>query len=237
MVLTGNVQIDVAYLGTPEDHSINPEIPRQMHIDSWKRWSSTTNKNSTPTIVQLNHPGRQSTPGAGTHGYFGKTVAPSSVAVRLGDNLLARIISAVVFGVPREMTKEDISKVVQQFADGARIAHESGFAGIQVHAAHGYLLAQFLSAKTNRRMDEYGGSSKKRAKIVVEVIEAIRKVVPAEFCVGIKLNSVDHQSQEALDECIEQLEEICNAGIDFLEISGGTYENPVVSCLMASNRI
>ncbi|KID83937.1 Aldolase-type TIM barrel [Metarhizium guizhouense ARSEF 977] len=226
LVMTGNVQVDTAYLGTPDDNAVNSDIPREQLLQSWKQWASTCSKNGTPTIVQLNHPGRQSTPGAGSHGYFGKTIAPSVVPVKLGDGLIARFLSALVFGSPREMDTTDIQHVVGRFVDGAKLSHEAGFAGIEIHAAHGYLLAQFLSAKTNKRTDAYGGSPKKRARIVVEIIDAVRKAVPKEFCVGIKLNSVDHQSQTELEECVEQLEAIVAAGIDFLEISGGTYENP-----------
>lgn len=229
LVMTGNVQVDEAYLGTHEDNALNDDIPREQHLNSWKEWAKVGSKNGTPIIMQLNHPGRQSIPGAGSHGYFGKTIAPSVVPVKLGNGLLARFMSALVFGSPREMDSTDIQHVVGRFAKGAKLAHEAGFAGVEIHGAHGYLLAQFLSSKTNKRTDAYGGTPAKRARIVVEILQAVRKVVPKEFCVGIKLNSVDHQSQKELDECIEQLEVIVAAGIDFLEVSGGTYENPEVS--------
>lgn len=232
LVMTGNVQVDAAYLGTPDDNAINGAIPHEQHLKSWKAWAQASNRNGTPTIVQLNHPGRQSLPGAGSHGYFGKTIAPSVVPVKLGEGLIARFMSCLVFGSPREMDSTDIQHVVSRFAEGAKLSYEAGFAGVEIHGAHGYLLAQFLSAKTNKRNDAYGGSPKKRARIVVEILQAVRKVVPREFCVGIKLNSVDHQSQQELEECIEQLEDIVAAGIDFLEISGGTYENPEVCCIV-----
>ncbi|OAA50272.1 Aldolase-type TIM barrel [Metarhizium rileyi] len=226
LIMTGNVQVDAAYLGTREDNAVNDDIPREQHLESWRKWAKVCSRNGTPAIVQLNHPGRQSLPGAGSHGFFGKTIAPSVVPVRLGDGLIARFMSALIFGSPREMDAADVQHVVGRFAEGAKLSYEAGFAGIEIHAAHGYLLAQFLSSKTNKRTDAYGGSPKRRARIIVEIIKAIRAVVPKEFCVGIKLNSVDHQSQKELDECIEQLEAIVDAGIDFLEISGGTYENP-----------
>ncbi|QPH02774.1 hypothetical protein C2857_006991 [Epichloe festucae Fl1] len=228
LVLTGNVQVDVEYLGQAGDICVNSNIPRQELLETWKRWAKTANGHGTKTIVQLNHPGRQSLPGAGTHGFFGKTIAPSPVPVKLGDGLFAKFISRVVFGTPREMTIADIQHVIGLFAEGAKLCHEAGFSGVEIHAAHGYLLSQFLSAKTNHRTDAYGGSPKKRAKIVVEILQAVRRVVPKDFCVGIKLNSVDHQSAKELDGCIEQLEDIVAAGIDFLEISGGSYEDPLM---------
>lgn len=229
LIMSGNVQVDVGHLGLPEDITVGDDAKTlDAQVAEWKKWASVVSKDGTPAIVQLNHPGRQSTLGAGNRGFFAKTMAPSVVPVNIGGGFIAKAMSALIFGSPREMTKEDIDRVVGKFAAGAKLAHDAGFAGIEVHAAHGYLLAQFMSAKTNLRTDEYGGSPKNRSRIVVEIIQAIRKVVPKTFCVGIKFNSVDHQSQTELAKCIEQLEDIVDAGVDFLEISGGTYEDPKV---------
>ncbi|KAK5996398.1 NADH-dependent flavin oxidoreductase iccG [Cladobotryum mycophilum] len=225
-LLTGNVQVDATYLGGPDDHSIDNRVPRDKILNSWKQWAKKTSSNGTPAIMQLNHPGRQSTAGSGNRSWFAKSIGPSPIPIQIGQGLLSKLISAFIFGTPREMTRDDIRHVANCFAEAAKLASEAGFSGVEIHAAHGYLLAQFLSSKSNQRKDEYGGSAKNRARIVVEVIKAIREVVPSSFCVGIKLNSVDHQSQKELEECIEQLEDIAAAGIDFLEISGGTYEDP-----------
>ncbi|KND92471.1 NADH oxidase [Tolypocladium ophioglossoides CBS 100239] len=228
MVLTGNVQVDMTYLGTPEDNAFNDRIPRDQLLASWREWARATNRHGTPTLMQINHPGRQSMIGAGSRSVFAKSIAPSPLPLRLGDGILARAISALVFGTPREMTVPDIQDVIARFAETAKLAHEAGFAGVQIHAAHGYLLAQFLSASSNQRADAYGGTARNRARVVVEVIQAVRAAVPKDFCVGIKLNSVDHQSPLELQECIEQLEDVAAAGVDFLEISGGAYENPTM---------
>jgi 2,4-dienoyl-CoA reductase-like NADH-dependent reductase (Old Yellow Enzyme family) len=228
MVLTGNVQVDGRWLGAPYDTAINDDVSEGRLQQSWKQWSSRCNANDTPTIVQLNHPGRQSPLGAGSGGVFTKNLAPSTVPMQLAGGLLGKIVSCVAFGVPKEMDIIEIEDAVQRFVRGATLAYQAGFAGVQIHAAHGYLLAQFLSAKVNKRTDDYGGTPIKRAKIVLDIIRAIREVVPPGFCVGIKLNSVDHQSPHELAECIEQLKAITDLGVDFLEISGGTYENPTV---------
>ncbi|KAG6089784.1 hypothetical protein E4U15_001341 [Claviceps sp. LM218 group G6] len=237
LILTGNVQVDIEYLGQPEDNCANPNVPREELLETWKRWAKSANGQGSKTIVQLNHPGRQSLPGAGTHGFFKKTIAPSPVQVNLGQGLIAKALSKLVFGTPREMTAADIQHVVTRFAEAAKLCHEAGFSGVEIHAAHGYLLAQFLSSKTNHRSDDYGGSPKKRAKIVVDILRAVRAEVPKEFCVGIKLNSVDHQSEKELQDCIEQLEDIAAAGIDFLEISGGSYEDPVMMTGRTSEKV
>lgn len=231
MILTGNVQVDTKYLGQPTDTSIIDNEAKQL--ESWRAWAKTIKgpTGSTPAVVQLNHPGRQSPVGAGTKGFFTKNVAPSPVPLDLGSNLLAKLASALVMGTPREMSVADIEEVVAQFARAAKLSADAGFDGVELHAAHGYLLAQFLSPKSNLRTDAYGGSPQKSAKIVADIVRAARAATPEGFTIGIKLNSVDHQSESALADCIEQLRVITEAGIDFLEVSGGTYEDPVVSAI------
>lgn len=233
MILTGNVQVDTKYLGQPTDTSIIDNEAKQL--ESWRAWAKTIKgpNGSTPAVVQLNHPGRQSPVGAGTKGFFTKNVAPSPVPLDLGSNLLAKLASALVMGTPREMSVADIEEVVAQFARAAKLSADAGFDGVELHAAHGYLLAQFLSPKSNLRTDAYGGSPQKSAKIVADIVRAARAATPEGFTIGIKLNSVDHQSEQALADCIEQLRVITEAGIDFLEVSGGTYEDPVVSVIQS----
>ncbi|KID91326.1 Aldolase-type TIM barrel, partial [Metarhizium majus ARSEF 297] len=103
MILTGNVQIDAAYLGTPEDTAVNEDISQARLISSWKQWVRFASEKRTPIIMQLNHPGRQSILGAGTRSYLAKTLAPS----------------AIVFGTPKEMSVPEIEDVTQRFANAA----------------------------------------------------------------------------------------------------------------------
>lgn len=114
-----------------------------------------------------------------------------------------------------------------KFAYAADFSHRAGFDGVQLHGAHGYLLAQFLSSTTNNRTDEYGGPLQNRARIIYEIIEAIRtRVKDPKFSIGIKLNSVEFQKggfqPEECHEVCTRLEEL---GLDFVELSGGTYED------------
>jgi len=197
-------------------------------LAAWTSWAEACNSGSTPAIVQINHPGRQSPLGAGTRGYCEKSLAPSAVKMNFGDGIVPRVISTLVFGTPREMNISEIKEAINGFVSTAKLAASAGFAGVEIHAAHGYLLAQFLSSDTNKRTDEYGGSPEARAKVVVEIIKAIRDEVPKGFCVGIKLNSADYQSASQLEDCLRQLRCFTKAGVDFIEISGGTYENPTV---------
>ncbi|KAM3437057.1 hypothetical protein MY4824_003958 [Beauveria thailandica] len=228
MVITGNVFVDPEHMGSMKDPAFSDLLSREELLAAWRRWAKLMRKSGSPAVMQINHPGRQSPAGGGTRGYFAKAIAPSPVPVALGPGYIAKAISAIAFGTPREMTTLEINLVIDRFADAANLAAEAGFDGVQIHGAHGYLLTQFLSEKTNQRSDEYGGSPKKRARIVVEIIKAMRALVPKGFCIGIKVNSVDHQSPSELQGCTEQLNEIVHAGIDFLEISGGSYEDPTM---------
>lgn len=223
----GNVMVDKTYKGDAGDVAVDQSRKTEL-LSKWKAYASSCRRHDTPIIMQINHPGRQSPAGAGSRGFFAKNLAPSPIPINMGPGMLAKFASAFVFGTPREMTQSDIDLVVQQFVECSRLAAEAGFHGVEIHAAHGYLLTQFLSAETNRRTDEYGGTPEKRAKIVLDIIHAVRAANPEGFCVGIKLNSVDHQSREALEACITQLKLIIEAGVDFVEISGGSYEDITV---------
>ena len=147
----------------------------------------------------------------------------------MGDGIIPKAVAAIAFGKPRELGIAEIRAITQQFARAARLAHRSGFAGIEIHAAHGYLIDAFLTERTNRRSDAYGGSTEKRAKFLLDIIAAIRSEVPSSFCVGVTINSVDSQFPEVLADRVRQLELVTSAGVDFIEISGGTFENPLVS--------
>ncbi|KAF5021783.1 hypothetical protein F66182_6158 [Fusarium sp. NRRL 66182] len=228
IILTGNVQVDERYLGGFGDCAVSAHLAEEKVLGAYKAMADVCRRGGSPTIMQINHPGRQSPIGAGKKSLFDKNIAPSAVPLDMGTDLISKIVTTVVFGTPREMSVAEIEDIVQRFANTARIASAAGFDGVEIHAAHGYLLSQFLSAKSNRRTDEYGGSPAARAKIIIDVAKAIRAATPASFCVGLKFNSADHQSPTELQECLEQISLIAEAGLDFLEVSGGSYENPTM---------
>lgn len=234
LILTGNVQIGDTYLGTPEDVAIlkRPSAAAKEIKDCWNVWASTCQRNGTPAIVQINHPGRQSPFWCGRRSFFAKTIAPSPVELNLGSSVVERYAVSFVFGTPRELTIEEISGeggIIDQYVEAAKVSFDAGFKGVQLHGAHGYLLTQFLSPRTNLRTDEFGGSSAKRAEIVLRIIHGIRKVTNREFCIGIKMNSVDASTSDSVSDVLEQIKLIVEAGIDFIEISGGTYENALMT--------
>lgn len=227
IILTGNVMISDTYLGSPADIAVFSD-PSAAVKESWKNFAATCQRNGTPAIVQVNHPGRQSPVLAGNRGFFAKNVAPSAVKLNFGPSFIEQFAVSLVFGTPRELTGEEIAGkggIIELFVAAAKLSYDSGFKGVQLHGAHGYLLSQFLSPRTNLRTDEFGGSPAKRAEVVLRIIHAVREATSKEFCLGIKLNSVDAATSESLSDVLEQIKLIADAGIDFIEISGGTYEN------------
>ncbi|KAK4235308.1 NADPH dehydrogenase [Achaetomium macrosporum] len=229
LIMTGHVHVDDAHLGQPSDPALSPSLPPSTLVPAYSALARASHSSMrTPTLVQLNHPGRQSPRGSGSRGLFAPAIAPSAVPISLGPGLLPALLRYLFFGTPRAMTREEIQTVISQFARAARVVAEAGFDGVEIHAAHGYLLSQFLSSKTNLRGDEYGGDARGRARVVVEVVKAIREATKEYqgFCVGIKLNSVDHQSEGEMGDCVEQVRAVVEAGVDFVEVSGGSFEDP-----------
>ncbi|OJJ03847.1 hypothetical protein ASPVEDRAFT_85271 [Aspergillus versicolor CBS 583.65] len=227
-LLTGNVQVDVRNLGSYGDLATR-EYGEDEHrvLQTWRQYADACQHHGTPAMAQICHPGRQSPRGAGERGIFGKTIAPSEISLHIGNGLAATLIRKLVFGVPTAMSYADIDHVIAQFVNCARTLADCGFSGIEIHAAHGYLLSQFLSPRSNVREDDYGGSAERRARIVVEIIRQIRGAVPDSFCVGIKLNSADHNASD-FEDTMTQIRLFADAGVDFLELSGGTYEDPTM---------
>jgi 2,4-dienoyl-CoA reductase-like NADH-dependent reductase (Old Yellow Enzyme family) len=163
--------------------------------------------------MQISHAGRQ------TPKIVNATPeAPSAVALKLpGGN----------FGAPVALTEARILELIGRIAAVAGYARETGFTGVQIHGAHGYLASQFLSPISNRRADGWGGSLENRARFLTEAVKATRAKVGADFPVAVKLNSADFQKGGfAHDEAIEVVRMLNALGVDMLEISGGTYEQP-----------
>lgn len=122
----------------------------------------------------------------------------------------------------REMRKDEIRRLEASFAGAAARAREAGFDGVQLHAAHGYLLSQFLSPLWNRRNDNYGGSSENRARMLIETTRAVREAVGRDFAVMVKVNCEDFQDGGfTVDDMVKTCAMLEQAGIDAVEMSGG----------------
>ena len=119
------------------------------------------------------------------------------------------------------MTQDDIARLAEDFAGAASRAQEAGFDGVQIHAAHGYLISQFLSPYYNKRRDGYGGSIEHRARILLEVFDAVRAAVGAGFGVMVKINSEDfREGGLTVDEMVAVSAMLEERGIDAIEMSG-----------------
>ena len=212
ILLTGNVQVDHRNLEGPANVVIDSNNYKEQ-LDDLKAWSAAGTKNNTQLWMQISHAGRQ-TPGE----INSSPLAPSNIRLKIpGKN----------YGTPTPMTEEDIIDVIDRFVFTAKIARETGFTGVQFHSAHGYLLSEFLSPDINNRTDAWGGSIENRARIHLEIIKKCREEVGKDFPISVKLNSADFQKGGFTpSESIKVAQMLENEGVDIIEISGGTYEQP-----------
>lgn len=218
LCVTGNVMIDHGALGEPG----NVVIADDRDLPALKEWAQAATRNGTQCWVQLNHPGKQSPKGLNKGG----NVAPSAVPFRADMQAF--------FATPRELTDTEVRALVQRFGEAAKVVKKAGFSGVQIHGAHGYLVSQFLSPHHNVRTDDWGGTPEKRRRFVLEVYGAMRKAVGPKFPIGIKLNSADFQRGGFTEEeSLDTIRALADAGIDLIEISGGTYEAPAMTGVKA----
>ncbi len=213
LILTGNVMVDGSAMTGPG----GVVLENDKHLDRFKRWAEIGRANGAQFWLQINHPGRQMQANLGQ-----QTVAPSAVAIDLGK-MSSR------FAIPVAMTQEMIEQVIERFARTAQLGEQAGFTGVEIHAAHGYLLSQFLSPLTNRRTDEWGGSLENRARLLLHIVKAVRAAVSPGFAVAVKLNSADFQRGGFSTDDARQVVEMLNQlDVDLVELSGGSYEAPAM---------
>ncbi|BFZ64683.1 hypothetical protein YB2330_005835 [Saitoella coloradoensis] len=227
LLITGQVQIDSRHISTPTDVCVREKSLEEPVLGLWKEWAKVAQSGGTPCVVQLAHPGRMAANGTGTRKQGEPALSPSGIKLELGKGKVERFVIEKTFGTPKAMDEGDIEDVVARFVRGAVVAKKAGFAGVQLHAAHGFLLSQYLNPKTNIRTDEYGGSTSGRLFLLTRLIEAIRRECPPPFCLSVKLNSADFQVGGLTeDEAIEYVRYLCECGhLDFIEISGGNAES------------
>lgn len=212
ILLTGNVMVDAHALGEPG----NVVLEDEQHLAEFHGWAMQGSREGATLWIQLNHPGKQA-----PRGLNAQTVAPSAVPFGKGMER--------AFATPRELTVSEIHELSARFAHSARLAQRAGFGGVQLHGAHGYLISQFLSPRHNVRQDEYGGTLAGRMRFLLETFDAVRAAVGPRFPVSVKLNSSDFvRGGFSEDDSLSVVQALGERGCDLIEISGGTYEKPMM---------
>ncbi|WP_166263477.1 NADH:flavin oxidoreductase/NADH oxidase family protein [Marinobacter caseinilyticus] len=221
LLITGNVMVDRLAMTGPGGVALEADTP----LAPFQEWASVVHRHGAKVWMQINHPGRQV-----FRKMAGKNIAPSAVGLALGKH-------SGLFELPRAMTDSDIEDVIQRFVATAAQAERAGFDGVEIHAAHGYLLAQFLSPLTNQRSDRWGGSLENRTRLLRDIAARIRTTVAPGFAVAVKLNSADFQRGGFDIEDAEQvLGSLAELNIDLVELSGGSYESPAMQGRTADGR-
>ena len=212
ILVTGNVQVDHRYIERPGNVVIEGEQTNEQ-ISSLANWTKAGTQQNTHLWMQISHAGRQ-TP---------YTINKSSVAP--SPKRLNKLLGILKFSEPNELKHSEILDIIDRFVHTAEIAKQTGFTGVQLHSAHGYLLSEFLSPDINQRTDEWGGSIQNRSRLLISIIEGIREKVGNDFPISVKLNSSDFQKGGfSHEESIEVSKILNETSLDLLEISGGTYE-------------
>jgi 2,4-dienoyl-CoA reductase-like NADH-dependent reductase (Old Yellow Enzyme family) len=221
LLITGNVMVHAEALTGPAGVVLDEDAPLEPFIE----WAKAGKSGGGAIWMQINHPGRQV-----ASDMPGVVWGPTDIGVNLGKH-------SSRFGRPTAMTPQQIEETVARYAVTARRAERAGFDGVEVHAAHGYLLSQFLSPLVNKRTDQWGGSLENRARMLLDIVRAVRATVSPSFAVAVKLNSADFQrggfDADDARQVIEMLEPL---GVDLVELSGGSYESPAMTGRSADAR-
>ncbi|CAL9345075.1 NADH:flavin oxidoreductase/NADH oxidase family protein [Streptomyces sp. enrichment culture] len=214
LLITGNVMVHAEALTGPAGVVLDEHSPLEPFVE----WAKAGKSGGGAIWMQINHPGRQV-----ASDMPGVVWGPTDIPVDLGRH-------SGRFGRPTAMTPQQIEETVARHAVTARRAEQAGFDGVEIHAAHGYLLSQFLSPLVNKRTDQWGGSLENRARMLLDIVRAVRAAVSPSFSVAVKLNSADFQ-RGGFDtgdarQVIEMLDPL---GVDLVELSGGSYESPAMT--------
>ncbi|MFF6834357.1 MULTISPECIES: NADH:flavin oxidoreductase/NADH oxidase family protein [unclassified Streptomyces] len=214
LLITGNVMVHAEALTGPAGVVLDEHAP----LEPFTEWAKAGKSDGGAIWMQINHPGRQV-----ASDMPGVVWGPTDIGVSLGKH-------SSRFGKPTAMTPQQIEETVARYAVTAQRAEKAGFDGVEVHAAHGYLLSQFLSPLVNKRTDRWGGSLENRARMLLDIVRAVRAAVSPSFTVAVKLNSADFQrggfDADDARQVIEMLEPL---GVDLVELSGGSYESPAMT--------
>jgi 2,4-dienoyl-CoA reductase-like NADH-dependent reductase (Old Yellow Enzyme family) len=214
LLITGHVMVDRRAVAQPGDIVLDSTSA----IDPFVTWAKAAHVGGTKIWMQINHPGRVVQRDTKSLAW-----APSVVPIDAGS-------FSSLYPVPVAMTSAQIRETIANFASTAGAAERAGFDGVEVHAAHGYLISQFLSPLVNKRDDEWGGTLENRARLLLEVVAAIRSATSPGFAVAVKLNSADFQRGGFdFDDARQVIDLLETMGTDLVELSGGSIESLATS--------
>jgi 2,4-dienoyl-CoA reductase-like NADH-dependent reductase (Old Yellow Enzyme family) len=187
-------------------------LDERTDTEALAAWATAVHERDVRLIGQLVHQGRQTTVLVARH-----PLAPS---------VLPSVRRNRLFGTSRALTETQITELIDRFASAAVMLEQAGFDGVEIHAAHGYLIGQFLSPTTNLRTDQWGGSLPNRARFLLEIVRRIRSRVGPGFAVFVKINASDFQPGGFdVEDSAHAVGLLDSEGVDLVEISGGTYES------------
>ena len=223
LILTGNIMVDRRYRERPANIIVDgPQSERAFA--GLSAYAAAARSGGGAAIAQISHAGRQSPASIAP-----EPVGPSAVQVKLPGGL---------FATPRELGADEITDIIARFAAAAKTCCEAGFDGVQIHAAHGYLISEFLNPLVNHRTDAWGGSLDNRARLLIETVRAVRGAVGPAKAVSVKLNSSDFQKGGfSFEDCLKVVAMLDEERVDLLEISGGNYEQPRMMGLEGSEPV
>ncbi|KAK6951268.1 hypothetical protein Daesc_007799 [Daldinia eschscholtzii] len=216
-IVTGNIIVDTTHLEAPGNMIITPDNPLSgPRFEAYQKLAQAGRRGGAVFLGQLNHPGRQT-----AEEHQPNPVSASDVQLTKGYGAIFR------YGKPHAASAGEIRDIKASFIHAAVYLERAGFSGIQLHGAHGYLFAQFLSPTTNLRTDAYGGTLENRARLITEIADGIRDATSPAFVLSIKINSVEFQDSGFVPLGAAALVQLLEAhGFDLIELSGGTYEAP-----------
>ncbi|WP_227270836.1 NADH:flavin oxidoreductase/NADH oxidase family protein [Roseobacter weihaiensis] len=207
LLITGNTPVDRDHL----EHAGNFVLDDLSDMARVKDLARAAKSGGAKVLAQLAHAGRQTPAALNPH--------PISISDQPLD--------LEGYGVPVPAGEADFADIIEKFTRSALLAQDAGFDGVEIHAAHGYLLSSALSGRINTRQDGWGGALENRARLVLDVVRAVRKAAAPGFIVAVKLNSSDFQ-KGGFDhhDSVRVAVMLEGAGVDFIEVSGGTFETP-----------
>ena len=190
-------------------------VSKDRHIEGLAKLAASVHKHGTKIFIQLHHPGRETV----TALTGGPVVSASAIPCKYLQQ------------ETRALSTEEVKALIQQFIDGGVRVKKAGCDGVELHAAHGYLLQQFLSPYTNKREDEYGGSFENRLRMITEIIQGLRAQCGPDFPIGVRLSVEEFLDKTGVTEDYIHIQDgvkiamaLEKCGIDFIDVSVGLYE-------------